>query len=113
MATPKWNKTLSEVLNQPTVSLELVSEKTGNVYQTDVIRQLKVLSTGSVEEKDGKYLYLVVDSKNDLEYKIKVPNRVETSFGKILQFENVRGGALSNGLGWYVADSVAVVQRNA
>lgn len=81
MATPKWNKTLSEVLNQPTVSLELVSEKTGNVYQTDVIRQLKVLSTGSVEEKDGKYLYLVVDSKNDLEYKIKVPNRVETSFG--------------------------------
>ena len=34
-------------------------------------------------------------------------------FGTLLQFSNVRGGATSNGIGWYAADSVAVVQRNA
>ena len=43
----------------------------------------------------------------------KTKNRVDTHFGITLKFYNVRGGALQNGLGWYAADSVAVVQRNA
>ena len=35
-----------------------------------------------------------------------------TSIGTILQFKNVRGGATSNGIGWFKADSVIAVKRN-
>ncbi|WP_446453471.1 hypothetical protein [Tuanshanicoccus yangjingiae] len=90
----------------------MVSEKSGNEYTTDVVPILKVVSIGSVEEVDGKFKYSIVDTDNDLEYAIKVANRVEVKFGTILQFKNVRGGATSNGTGWFAADSVAVVQRN-
>lgn len=91
----------------------MISERTGNEYTTEVIAILNVLSTGSIVEKEGKYLYSVVDVVNDLEYSIKAPNRVEVKFGTTLQFQNVRGGTTTNGVGWYAADSVAVVQRNA
>ena len=91
----------------------MTSEKTGNEYTTDVIPTLKVVSIGSIEEVDGKYKYSVVDTTHDLEYSIKVPNKVEVKFGTILQFHIVRGGATANGIGWYAADSVAVVTRNA
>lgn len=53
-----------------------------------------------------------MDPTNDLEYTIKVPNKVAVKFGSILQFKNVRGGPTHNGYGWYAADSVAVVERN-
>lgn len=113
MAKTNWNRTLEEVLKQPTTPKMLVSEKTGNEYSTDVVEILTVLSIGSIEEIDGKFKYSIVDTKNDLEYSIKVPNKVEVKFGTLLQFKNLRGGATSNGIGWYAADSVAVVQRNA
>lgn len=112
MTKTNWNRTLSEVLKQKTEAKVLVSEKTGNEYTTDVVPVLTVLSIGSIEEVDGKYRYSIVDSKNDLEYVIKTQNKVEVKFGTILQFKNVRGGATTNGIGWYAADSVAVVQRN-
>lgn len=109
-----WNRTLGEVLNQETQLIELVSEKTGNSYTTEVVPTLNVYSIGSVEELDGsKYRYPVVDPSNELEYSIKVSKKVDVKFGTILQFKNVRGGATTNGVGWYAADSVAVVQRNA
>lgn len=113
MAKTNWNKTLEEVLKQKTQPKVMVSEKTGKEYTTDVIPVLNVFSTGSIEEVDDKFRYSIVDSKNDLEYSIKVPNKIEVKFGTILQFKNVRGGITSNGTGWYAADSVAVVQRNA
>ncbi|MBK0348065.1 hypothetical protein JDW15_05325 [Aerococcaceae bacterium zg-ZJ1578] len=112
MAKTNWNRTLSEVLKQKTQAMIMVSEKSGNEYTTDVVPILKVVSIGSVEEVDGKFKYSIVDTDNDLEYAIKVANRVEVKFGTILQFKNVRGGATSNGTGWFAADSVAVVQRN-
>ena len=113
MAKTNWNRTLAEVLMHETQPKVMTSEKTGNEYTTDVIPTLRVVSIGSIEEKDGKYKYSIVDTVNDLEYTIKVPNKVEIKFGTILQFKNVRGGATANGIGWYAADSVAVVQRNA
>lgn len=113
MTKTNWNRTLEEVLKQPTKPKMFISEKTGNEYTTDVVEHLTVLSIGSVEEIDGKFKYSIVDTKNDIEYAIKTPNKVEVKFGTILQFSNVRGGATSNGIGWYAADSVAVVQRNA
>lgn len=113
MAKTFWSKTLEEVLKHQTQQKMLISEKTGNEYMADVVSSLNVLSIGSVEEIDGKFKYSIVDTKNDLEYAIKVPNKVEVKFGTILQFKNVRGGATANGIGWYAADSVAVVQRNA
>ena len=113
VAKTNWNRTLEEVLKQPTTPKMLVSEKTGNEYSTDVVESLTVLSIGSIEEIDGKFKYSIVDTKNDLEYSIKVPNKVEVKFGTLLQFKNLRGGATSNGIGWYAADSVAVIQRNA
>ena len=99
MAKTSWNKTLSEVLKQQTRTVTLKSEKTGNEYQTDVVPTLYVRSTGSVEKIDNKYRYSVVDTKND--------------FGSQLQFKNVKGGATSNGIGWYAADSVSLIQHNA
>ena len=113
MAKTNWNRTLAEVLMHETQPKVMTSEKTGNEYTTDVIPTLKVVSIGSIEEKDGKYKYSIVDTVNDLEYAIKVPNKVEIKFGTVLNFSNVRGGATTNGVGWYAADSVAVVQRNA
>lgn len=113
MAKTNWNRTLEEVIKQKTQPQVLVSEKTGKEYTTDVVPVLNVLSIGSVEEIDGKYKYSVVDTNNDLEYQIKVPNKIELKFGTRLQFKNVRGGATANGIGWYAADSVNEVTRNA
>ncbi|MGQ7419954.1 hypothetical protein HO520_03200 [Streptococcus suis] len=112
MAKTNWNRTLEEVLKHKVQPIEMVSERTGNAYTTDVIPVLTVVSIGSIEEMDGKYRYSIVDTSNDLEYVIKTSNKVDVKFGTILQFKNVRGGATQNGIGWYAADSVAVVQRN-
>lgn len=113
MTQTNWNRTLEEVLKHKTQPKIMVSEKTGNKYTTDVIPVLNVVSIGSIEEIDGKFKYSIVDTNNDLEYSIKTPNKIDVKFGTILQFKNVRGGATTNGVGWYAADSVAVVQRNA
>ncbi|MGQ7461168.1 hypothetical protein ACTGZQ_01200 [Streptococcus suis] len=113
MAKTSWYRTLNEVLKQETQPKVLVSEKTGNEYTADVVPILNVVSIGSIEEIDGKFKYTIVDTKNDLEYVIKAPNKVDVKFGTILQFKNVRGGATTNGIGWYAAESVVVVQRNA
>lgn len=113
MAKTNWSRTLEEVLKQKTQTKVMVSEKTGNEYTADVVPVLNVVSIGSIEEIDGKFKYSIVDTNNDLEYTIKTSNKVDVKFGTILQFKNVRGGATTNGVGWYAADSVAVVQRNA
>lgn len=113
MTKPNWSRTLAEVLKHKTESVVMVSEKTGNEYTTDVIPILNVVSIGSMEEVDGKFKYSVVDTNNDLDYVIKVPNKVDVKFGTILQFKNVRGGSLTNGNGWFAAESVSVVPRNA
>ena len=113
MAKTNWNRTLAEVLMHETQPKVMTSEKTGNEYTADVITTLKVVSIVSIEEIDGKYKYSVVDTINDLEYTIKVPNKVEVKFGTVLNFSNVRGSATANGIGWYAADSVAALQRNA
>ncbi|MEW4353800.1 hypothetical protein AB1I63_02715 [Streptococcus pneumoniae] len=108
MAQPTWNRTLSEVLQQNTVRKTFTSEKTGNEYETDVIEKLEVVSTGSVEEVDGKYSYSVVDTVHQLEYTIKTQNEIEVFFGAELIFSNVTGGMTNNGRGWYKADSVSL-----
>lgn len=113
MTKPNWSRTLAEVLMHKTESVVMISEKTGNEYTTDVIPILNVVSIGSMEEVDGKFKYSVVDTNNDLDYVIKVPNKVDVKFGTILQFKNVRGGSLTNGNGWFAAESVTVVPRNA
>lgn len=108
-----WNRTLAEVLVQKTEPKTMISERTGNEYITDVVPILTVVSIGSIEEVDGKFKYSIVDTKNDLEYVVKAPNKLNgVKFGTILQFRNVRGGATSNGIGWYAADSVTIIQRN-
>ena len=113
MAKPNWNKNLSEVLKQPTEKITLISKNTGSEYVADNIKQLVVVSTGSVEVVDGGYKYSIVDTKNNLEYVIKAPQHVDVKFGVVLLFKNVRGGATSNGIGWYSAETVEVAQRNA
>lgn len=114
MPTPNWSLTLCEVLKHATQVATYTSEKTGNKYQVEVIPVLTVLSTGSIEEThDKKYKYSIVDSANNLEYAIKSPNKINVRFGSILEFKNVRGGTTGNGTGWYAADSVSEVQRNA
>ena len=113
MSVPNWILPLDAVLKHATEPKEMVSPKTGNTYTTDVILELKVFSTGSFSEKDGKFSYGVVDTVNQLEYTIKTENKIDVKFGNILLFKNVRGGMLNSGHGWYAADSVQVVQKNA
>lgn len=112
MAKTNWNRNLEEVIKQKTQPKVMVSEKTGNEYTADVVPILNVVSIGTIEEIDGKFKYSIVDTNNNLEYAIKAPNKVEVKFGTILQFKNVRGGATTNGIGWFAADSVAVVKSN-
>lgn len=112
MAKPNWSRTLSEVLKQPTVQVVLTSKTTGNEYTTDVVRQLPVVSTGVVDEVEGGFKYSIVDTKNNLEYTIKAPQKIDVKFGTVLVFRNVRGGATSAGSGWYSAESVEVAHRN-
>ncbi|HFI0274279.1 TPA: hypothetical protein ACGO2R_002223 [Streptococcus suis] len=112
MAKTSWIRTLAEVLQQETKQLELVSNRTGNSYTTDVVPELTVCSTGSVEKtSDGLFKYSIVDVDHNLEYTIKTPNQLNVSFGLHLRFLNVRGGATSNGIGWYAADAVKVVEK--
>lgn len=110
MANPIWVKTLSQVLMQKTEPKFLISEKTGNEYSTEVVPLLSVTSTGSVEEVNEKFKYSIVDVNNNLEYSIKVPNKINVKFGTRLTFVNVRGGATSNGSGWFSADSVSLAK---
>ncbi|WP_270290013.1 hypothetical protein [Enterococcus casseliflavus] len=110
---PNWIPRLKDVLGHETQEITLTSPRTGNQYTTDAISNLKVVSTGSIEETDdGKYRYSIVDTTKNLEYRIKTDNKVDVKFGTILVFKNVRGGATNRG-GWYAADSVEVVNRNA
>ncbi|MGO0093343.1 hypothetical protein ACTMS5_02620 [Streptococcus suis] len=114
MAKPSWSRTLSEVLRHQTQVATYTSDKTGRAYQTDIIPVLEVISIGTIEEtSDKKYKYSVVDVANNLEYAIKTPNKINVRFGTMLQFSNVRGGTTNNGTGWYAADSVTEVKRNA
>lgn len=113
MAKPNWTPKLADVLKHKTVEVEMHSVRTGNDYKTDVIPILRVLSVGSVEElEDNNYRYAIADNLCGLEYEIKVAKKVDVKFGTILEFKNVRGGATSRG-GWYAADDVNVIQRNA
>lgn len=113
MAKPEWEKHLEQVLGHKTIEITKVSPRTGNEYTTDAIQSLNVYSTGSVEQTpDGKFRYAVVDPTQSLECDIKAPNQVTTKFGMALTFKNVCGGSTKFG-GWYSADSVAVIQRNA
>lgn len=115
MAKPTFMKTFSEVVKHPTVEVTMTSPKTGNQYKTDVVEKLVVHSTGSIIQVEDQFKYSIVDTKNDLEYVIKAPNNVPVKFGTVLVFKNVRGGATSNGVTWFSADEVSVVQpqRNA
>lgn len=112
MAKPAWTKELSEVLRHPTVQVVLTSKTTGKEYTADVVRQLPVVSTGVVDEVEGGFKYSIVDTKNNLEYTIKAPQKIDVKFGTVLVFRNVRGGATSAGSGWYSAESVEVAHRN-
>lgn len=110
---PVWTRSLSEVLKHNTKSVELVSERTGKTYTTDIIEKLGVYAIGAPEAlEDGKYRYSVIDRDNNLEYKIKAPNKVNSKFGDVLVVLNLRGGALNNGKGWYSADKVLVYDEN-
>lgn len=112
MAKPTWTKELSEVLKHPTVQVVLTSKNTGKEYTSDVVRQLPVFSTGVIDEVEGGFKYSIVDTKNNLEYTIKAPQKLDVKFGIILVFKNVRGGSTSTGNGWYSAESVELAQRN-
>ncbi|GCF92146.1 hypothetical protein NRIC_00370 [Enterococcus florum] len=113
MSSPVWVNPLAIVLGHPTSEITKISPRTGNEYTTDAILDLKVLLAGSIEAlEDGKYRYPIADHTQNLEYVIKAPNKVDVKFGTMLHFKNVVGGQTSRG-GWYSADSVEVVQKNA
>jgi hypothetical protein len=113
MAKPNWIPRLEDVLGHKTQETTKVSARTGKEYKTDVIPVLNVLSTGLVEDMgDGKYRYSIVDRQQNLEYAIKVPTKIDVKFGTALSFTNVCGGTTNFG-GWYSADSVSIIQRNA
>ena len=112
--TPKdFTKNLQEVTHQVTEQIMKVSPQTGNEYQAEVIKKLRVHAVSSPTEKNGKYVYSIIDTKNDLEYSITAPNQVDAKFAAQLEFTNVTGGLLNTGIVWFSADSVAIIPRNA
>lgn len=112
---PNWSPKLKDVLGYPTKEISKVSKRTGQEYNVEVIETITLVSTGSKEKtSDDNFRYFIVDPKMKLEYAVKVPNEVEVSFGTRLIFRNLRGGLLPNSTnGWYSADSVEVVAKNA
>ena len=110
MTKPNWTPRLSDVLKHETEEIKLHSDRTGNDYTADVIRALRVVSTGSKEKVSDNFCrYAIVDIRSGLEYEIKVQKDIDVKFGAILEFKNVRGGATSRG-GWYSADDVKLLQ---
>ena len=112
MKEPQWTRTLSEVLGYQTQTITKKSLKTGNTYQTEAISQLELVVTGDPEtinrDSHTSYRYSVFDVKKNLGYKITCPQYVKIGGMKQCIFTNIIGGALSNGKGWYKADSVAL-----
>ena len=108
-------RSLSEVLGYQTTKLTKKSMRTGNAYEVDVIPQLELVAMGEPEkiEKDGKtsYRYSVFDMKKDLEYQVTCPNFLNISGVKQVILQNLTGGALSSGRGWYKADSIQLVKK--
>lgn len=111
MGKPNWKTSLAVVLKWETIEKKLLSERTGKEYTAEVIPSLKVRSTGNVEKlDDGFFRYSIVDSKNGLDYAIKVRGEVQVTFGTPLEFIDVRGGITNSGTDWYNADSVRVLK---
>ena len=110
--TPIWTRSLNEVLGYPTDKINRKSERTGNIYQTEVIPRVEVIVMGAPQEvtkDDGRksYRYSIFDMKKDLEYSVSCPNLLSVSGVKQVILTNLTGGALQNGRGWYKADSIA------
>ena len=108
--TPTWIKPLSEVLGYQTTQITKKSARTGNTYQVDTIPTIEVVAMGAAEkiEKDGKvsYRYSIFDMKKNLEYKVSCPQFLKISGLKQVILQNLTGGALQNGRGWYKAASI-------
>lgn len=114
--TPIWTRNLSEVLGYQTKKITKKSAKTGNAYETDAIPRLELISMGEPQETirdDGSksYRYSVFDMKHDLEFNVSCPNKLNITGVKQVILTNLVGGALSNGHGWYKADSIALAVK--
>lgn len=116
MQEPQWTRTLSQVLGYQTQTITKKSEKSGNSYETEAIPRIELIVTGDPEkiERDNRvtYRYSVFDMKKNLGYKITCPNYIKIVGVKQCIFVNLIGGALSNGKGWYKADSVTLAVAN-
>lgn len=116
MKEPVWTRTLSQVLGYQTQTITKKSAKTGNTYETEAIPRLELVVTGDPEtitrEGHTSYRYAVFDVKKNLGYKITCSQYVKIGGMKQCIFTNIVGGALSNGKGWYKADSVALAVAN-
>ena len=112
---PIWTRNLSEVLGYQTQTIQKKSERTGNLYTTEIIPKLEVVAVGEPEEveKEGvkHYRYSVYDMKKGLEYKVSCPNFVKIGGVKQVLLTKLTGGALSNGRGWYKADRIELVKK--
>ena len=113
---PVWTRKLSEVLGYQTQVVTRKSERTGNTYETEVIPRLELVCMGAPEEilkDDGSknYRYSVFDMSKNLEYKVSCPQFLKINGIKQVIFVNLSGGALSNGYGWYKADSIQLVAK--
>lgn len=118
MKTPEWSRTIGQVLMCQEIKTKLVS-KSGKEYTTEVIPKYPAIAIGSATEKKdsetGKticYEYEVYDQAHDLGgFKITAPNLIEIKTVRKVEFENVRGGALSGRpTGWFKADRILAVK---
>lgn len=115
MAKPVWTPTLAQVLKRPTKQIKRISPKTGNEYTADVIEHAVFILAGMPEIGEGFVKYPIADTKNGLEYSIKVEGASlqDIPFGQYLVFKNITGGAISSGNGWYKAESVEMYVKKA
>lgn len=106
MSQPNWTPTLAQVLKHKTEKKEFISPRTGKSYETDVIPELTARLISIEKRDDNSFVYSILDEETNLEFGIKVSQKISAKrFGTIV-FHDVRGGQTSRGQGWYKAESV-------
>lgn len=101
-----FKKSWSEATKRNPDTFEMKSKK-GTTYTAHGFKGIRLIVTSSpsFNEDKNKYEYHAVDPKTNMEYPcIRVPNKVECSWGTYVDFFKVTGG-LAGDKTWFNAEA--------
>lgn len=113
---PKWLKSLGEVLEVESKTVEVLSEKTGNTYKKEIIENYEGLFTGiagDIDEKTNTRPYTIINVQTG--YITKIKSRALTNVPPMstLVFTNLQGGLIDGKTPWFKADDVYIKNSTA